>query len=95
MNLVQLLTPKNEDGSIDQRYSSITTKIVNSIGKEAANGLLNFYNKSFQLEIQHGGYALQLVISSFSVDPGLCRLRSVLLLSRGGSLSTVARDAFL
>ena len=48
MNLVQLVTPTNEDGSIDQRFSSITTKNVNSIGKVAANGLLNFYNKSIQ-----------------------------------------------
>tara|TARA_X000000368_G_C22906290_1_gene656424 strand:+ start:81 stop:935 length:855 start_codon:yes stop_codon:yes gene_type:complete len=68
MNLVQLLTPKNEDGSIDQRYSSITATIVDQIGKQAANGLLEFYNKSFELEKRYGGYALQLVVTSFSID---------------------------
>ena len=68
MKLAELLTPKNDDGSIDQRYSSITATIVNQIGKQAANGLLEFYNKSFELEKRYGGYALQLVITSFSLE---------------------------
>ncbi len=68
MKLAELITLKNDDGSIDQRYNSITATIVNQIGKQAANGLLEFYNKSFELEKRYGGCALQLVITSFSVD---------------------------
>ena len=68
MNLVQQITPKNEDGSIDHRYRSMAKAIVDCAGERCVKLLEDFYKKTSQLEKDHAGAALHLVRKSFEVD---------------------------
>ena len=68
MNLVQLITPKNEDGSIDHRYRSIIKDVVDLAGSRCVDMLADFYEKTSQLEKEHGNAALHLVRKAFVVD---------------------------
>ena len=68
MTLRQLITPKNEDGSIDHRYQSISNEICELAGKQCLAMLEDFFNKTSQLESENGGAALHLVRKSFEID---------------------------
>ena len=68
MNLEQLITPKNEDGSIDHRYRSIIKDVVDLAGTRCVEMLVGFYEKTSQLEKEHGNAALHLVRKAFVVD---------------------------
>lgn len=68
MNLVQKITPKNEDGSIDHRYKSIAKAIVDLAGERCVESLEDFYEKTSKLEQGHAGAALHLVRKAFEVD---------------------------
>ena len=68
MNLRQLITPKNEDGSIDHRYQSISSEICGLAGEECLAKLEEFYRKTSQIEAENGGAALHLVVKSFEIE---------------------------
>ena len=50
MNLVQQITPKNEDGSIDLRYRSIAKAIVDLAGQVVEDQLHNLLVQTHSLE---------------------------------------------
>ena len=68
MNLVQQITPKNEDGSIDHRYGYIAKAIIDHAGERCVKLLEDFYEKTSQLEKDHAEAALHLVRKSYVVD---------------------------
>ena len=68
MDLKHLITPKNEDGSIDHRYKSITNEICGLAGEKCLAKLEEFYDKTSKLEAEHVGPAVHLVRKSFEID---------------------------
>ena len=60
MNLKQLLTPKNEDGSVDHRYQSIANQICGLAGEKCLAELKEFYEQTSKLESEYaaGRYIL-------------------------------------
>lgn len=68
MNLEQLITPKNEDGDIDHRYRRLVKQVVDLAGPRCVDLLVSFYEKTSQLEKEHGTAALHLVRKAFVVD---------------------------
>ncbi len=70
MSIRQLIAPKNEDGSIDHRYQSISNEICERAGKQCLAMLEDFFNMTSQLESENGGSALHLVRKSFEIDMG-------------------------
>ena len=67
MNLVQQITPKNEDGSIDHRYRSIAKAIVDLAGQVVEDQLHNLFVQTHSLEKEAAPAGLQLCIALFSV----------------------------
>ena len=67
MNLVQKITPKNEDGCIDHRYRSIAKAIVDLAGHDVEAQLHNLFVKTHDLEREAAPAGLQLCIALFSV----------------------------
>ena len=68
MDLKQLVTPKNDDGSIDHRYQSISNQICGLAGEKCLAKLKEFYEKTSKLESEHVGPAVHLVRKSFEID---------------------------
>ena len=68
MSIKQLIKPKNEDGSIDYRYQSISNEICELAGEKCLAKLNEFLEKTNQLESEHGGAALHLVRKSFDIE---------------------------
>ena len=68
MKLNQLIAPKNEDGSIDHRYQSISKEICSLAGEKCLEKLKEFYEKTSHLEKEHGNAALHLVRKSFQIE---------------------------
>ena len=67
MNLKQLITPKNEDGSIDHRYIPIAQSIVDLAGERVEAQLRELYAATNNLEKESASAGLQLVIALFSI----------------------------
>ena len=67
MNLKQLITPKNEDGSVDHRYIPIAQSIVDLAGERVEAQLRNLYAATTNLEKESASAGLQLVIALFSI----------------------------
>ena len=67
MNLKQLITPKNEDGSIDHRYIPIAQSIVDLAGERVEAQLRKLYATTNNLESESAFAGLQLVIALFSI----------------------------
>ncbi len=67
MNLKQLITPKNEDGSIDHRYTSIAQSIADLAGERVEAQLRKLYSATSDLEKESASAGLQLVIALFSI----------------------------
>ena len=67
MNLKQLITPKNEDGSIDHRYIPIAQSIVDLAGKRVESDLRKLYDATNNLEKESASAGLQLVIALFGI----------------------------
>ena len=67
MNLKQLITPKNEDGSIDHRYIPIAQSIIDLAGERVEAQLRKLYAATTSLEKESASAGLQLVIALFSV----------------------------
>ena len=68
MDLKHLITPKNDDGSIDNRYQSISNQICGLAGEKCLEKLKEFYEKTSKLESEHVGPAVHLVRKSFEID---------------------------
>ena len=67
MNLKQLITPKNEDGSVDHRYIPIAQSIVDLAGERVEAQLRKLYAATNNLERESAFAGLQLVIALFSI----------------------------
>ncbi len=67
MNLKQLITPKNEDGSIDHRYTPIAQSIADLAGERVEAQLRKLYSATNNLEKESASAGLQLVIALFSI----------------------------
>ena len=67
MNLKQLITPKNEDGSIDHRYTPIAQSIADLAGERVEAQLRKLYSATSDLEKEYASAGLQLVIALFSI----------------------------
>ena len=67
MNLKQLITPKNEDGSVDHRYIPIAQSIVDLAGERVEAQLRKLYAATNNLEKESASEGLQLVIALFSI----------------------------
>ena len=76
MNLKQLITPKNEDGSIDHRYIPIAQSIVDLAGERVEAQLRKLYAATTNLERESAFAGLQLVIALFSIPTDECYERS-------------------
>ena len=68
MNLKQLITPKNEDGSVDLRYQSIANQICGLAGEKCLTKLKEFYEQTSKLESEHAAAAIHLAQKSFEID---------------------------
>ena len=77
MNLLDHITPKNEDGSRDHRYESIAKEIVDLAGERCVKSLEDFYEKTSQIEKSSAGAALHLVHKAFEVDIDDCKRKRV------------------
>jgi len=76
MNLKQLITPKNEDGSVDHRYIPIAQSIVDLAGERVEAQLRKLYAATTDLEKESASAGLQLVIALFSIPMDECYERS-------------------
>ena len=76
MNLKQLITPKNEDGSVDHRYIPIAQSIVDLAGERVEAQLRKLYATTNNLERESAFAGLQLVIALFSIPMDECYERS-------------------
>ena len=68
MSLKQLITPKNEDGSVDHRYQSIANQICGLAGKKCLTKPKEFYEQTSKLESEHAAAAIHLAQKSFEID---------------------------
>ena len=76
MDLKQLITPKNDDGSIDHRYTSIAQSIADLAGERVEAQLRKLYSATSDLEKEYSSAGLQLVIALFSIPMDECFERS-------------------
>lgn len=76
MNLKQLITPKNEDGSVDHRFIPIAKSIVDLAGERVDAQLRKLYAATSDLEKESASAGLQLVIALFSIPMDECFERS-------------------
>ena len=76
MNLKQLITLKNEDGSVDHRYIPIAQSIVDLAGERVEAQLRKLYATTNNLERESAFAGLQLVIALFSIPMDECYERS-------------------
>ena len=67
MRLRQLITPKNDDGSIDHRYIPIAKAIAELVGERVETQLRKLYVATNNLEKESASAGLQLCIALFSV----------------------------
>ncbi len=77
MKLADLFTPKNEDGSLDQRYKSLSNQICDLAGEKCRNVLYEFYDKTNKLESKAAGAALHFVKKSFEVKMDECQRKHI------------------
>ena len=67
MNLQQLVTPKNDDGSLDHRYVPIAKSIVRLAGDRVEAQLRKLFIGTHNLEAESASAGLQLIIALFSI----------------------------
>ena len=61
--LAKTFTPKTKEGETDHRYAPDLSNIFCSIRAEVLRGLQEFKNKTTELKIKYGSYALEFSIS--------------------------------
>ena len=62
-DLINLFTPKNDQGENDFRYESDIQKIFETVRPEVIRSLKEFKHKTTELEIKHGSDALEFAIN--------------------------------
>ena len=68
LQLNELLTPRREDGGLDQRYIPIIKGLLDQCDERHLISLSNFWYKTSELESQHGGSALHLITKSYTLE---------------------------
>lgn len=68
MNITKTLTPKNENGSLDQRFISYVERLMEHCGQECINNLSQFHKETVESERNAGGAALHMVVKFYSLE---------------------------
>jgi hypothetical protein len=68
MNLKNSINPINDDGSIDHRYVSVTSEIIERAGQGCIRDLSDFYNLTKESESKYELAGLRLVSAFFQQD---------------------------
>lgn len=69
--LAKTFNPKTKEGETDHRYAPDLANIFSSIRPEVLRGLEEFKNKTTELEIKYGSYALEFCVSWFDYTDNL------------------------
>lgn len=75
MNISALVTPKNDNGSLDHRFTSIIEQLMNHCGQSCTNTLLQFWRETAESEQKAAQAALHMVVASYSLDVETWQLR--------------------
>lgn len=67
MNITKTLTPKNENGSLDQRFISYVQSLIEHCGQECIDTLHQFHKETEESERKAGGAALHMIVKSYSL----------------------------
>ena len=67
MNITKTLTPKNENGSLDQRFISYVQSLIEHCGQECINTLYQFHKETEESERKVGGAALHMIMKLYSL----------------------------
>ena len=68
MDLKNSINPVNDDGSIDHRYVSVTSEIIQRAGQDCIRDLSDFYRLTKLSESKYELAGLRLVSAFFHVD---------------------------
>ena len=77
VNIKNALTPKREDGGLDQRYGKSISNVIDIAGLQTIQRLEEFYEKSFEIEKEYGGDAFDLCLSLFKANLDSWELKAV------------------
>lgn len=67
MNITKILTPKNENGSLDERFISYVQSLIEHCGQECINTLYQFHKETEESERKAGGAALHMIMKLYSL----------------------------
>ncbi|QNJ26811.1 hypothetical protein SynSYN20_02495 [Synechococcus sp. SYN20] len=67
MNITKTLTPKNENGSLDQRFISYVQSLIEHCGQECIDTLHQFHKETEESERKAGGAALHMIVKLYSL----------------------------
>ena len=67
MNITKTITPKNENGSLDQRFISYVQTLIDHFGQECINNLYQFHQETEESERKAGGAALHMIVKLYSL----------------------------
>lgn len=67
MNITKILTPKNENGSLDQRFISYIQSLIEYCGQECIDTLHQFHKETEESERKAGGAALHMIVKLYSL----------------------------
>ena len=67
MNITKTITPKNDDGSLDQRFGLHIEKLIHLCGVECINTLYTFHKETEESERKAGGAALHMIVKLYSI----------------------------
>ena len=67
MNITKIITPKNDDGSLDQRFGLHIEKLIHLCGVECINTLHTFHKETEESERKAGGAALHMIVKLYSI----------------------------
>ncbi len=68
MNITKTITPKNDDGSLDQRFGLHIEKLIHLCGVECINTLHTFHKETEESERKAGGAALHMIVKLYSIE---------------------------
>ena len=67
MNITKTITPKNENGSLDQRFISYVQTLIDHCGQECIDTLHQFHKETEESERKAGGAALHMIVKLYSL----------------------------
>ena len=68
MNITKTITPKNDDGSLDQRFGLHIQKLIHLCGVKCINTLHTFHEETEESERKAGGAALHMIVKLYSIE---------------------------